>query len=216
MRHAPFAGGHASRELHCRLVNGDQTVLTVIADNVLPTIRRRLRRAFRSASQGSIEDATEDAFVQYALGPVEFDASRGVPLEYYLYQAAARNVIDLLRAEDNRRAREAAYASWLSLRASAALARERDQHLRVSLAATIRNFGAGEAERKAFSLWIEGKGGTEPLAIALGLNHLPIAAQRQEVKRFKDRVLKRLARSRPDVERFPRRAHVPSSQKHHS
>jgi hypothetical protein len=52
-----------------------------------------------------------------------------------------------------------------------------------------------EAERTALCLLVDdAERRTRPLAIALGVDHLAFPEQRREVKRFKDRVLKRLAR----------------------
>jgi hypothetical protein len=48
-------------------------------------------------------------------------------------------------------------------------------------------------EREAARLWID-EAGTDAIAAALGLAHLATDEQRREVKRFKDRLLKRLSR----------------------
>jgi hypothetical protein len=50
-------------------------------------------------------------------------------------------------------------------------------------------------ERIALEMWLEGERNTAPLAVALGLAHLSPSNQRREVKRFKDRLRKRLERA---------------------
>ena len=50
------------------------------------------------------------------------------------------------------------------------------------------------SERKAFIQWLDGERSTAALAVTLKLSHLSQSEQRREVKRFKDRILKRLSR----------------------
>jgi hypothetical protein len=55
---------------------------------------------------------------------------------------------------------------------------------------------ATDGERAALHLFlVQGERRTPPLAKALGLTDLPAYEQRCEVKRFKDRVLKRIERA---------------------
>jgi hypothetical protein len=52
----------------------------------------------------------------------------------------------------------------------------------------------GEPERRAVLVWLAGERSTENIAAALGLSELLPEARKREAKRFKDRILKRLAR----------------------
>ena len=51
-----------------------------------------------------------------------------------------------------------------------------------------------EAERLALSAWLNGTRSTPALAESLQISHLAASDQRREVKRFKDRILKRVSR----------------------
>ena len=55
---------------------------------------------------------------------------------------------------------------------------------------------ANKRERAAVQLWLDGERRTQMFAEALALSHLPCHEQRVEVKRFKDRFLKRFLRLR--------------------
>lgn len=55
-------------------------------------------------------------------------------------------------------------------------------------------------ELSAAKMWLRDVAATDAIAAKLQLGHLPIAMQRREVKRFKDRVVKRISRY---IERHP-------------
>jgi DNA-directed RNA polymerase specialized sigma24 family protein len=61
------------------------------------------------------------------------------------------------------------------------------------LEAASDGLSAGEA--RALELLRQGERKTEPYAAALGLTHLAVAEQRQQVKRVKDKLKKRLERA---------------------
>lgn len=159
---------------------------------LLPQLQNRLRRAFPRTSDDVRHDAAVDALVGYWIRPDQYDQQRGVPLEAYLYQAARRNVIDVHRSEARRRARECAYAQIVRTLASprwlvaASAFQERLTLCGASIASTT--------ERSALCLWASGEG-VLVIAAALGIDALPASHQRAEVKRFKDRMIKRLRRA---------------------
>ena len=59
---------------------------------------------------------------------------------------------------------------------------------------SILDIAIDPPEREALFRWLNGESGTTPLAQALGISALSESQQRREVKRFKDRILKRIAR----------------------
>ena len=178
--------------LHARLLSGDRTALDLLARELLGTLSQRLQRAFPRAPHDTVIDSVEDAILEYAAAPGRFDHLRGTPLAQFVYVAAWRNLANHLHAETRRRAREAAYASsHMPPRAS-------EPEPAPFLAERVRSYAlstaANEFEARAIEEWLAGRRTTSNLARALQLGNLPAAKQRREVKRFKDRILKRLTR----------------------
>ncbi|HEY7285066.1 MAG TPA: response regulator [Vicinamibacterales bacterium] len=182
-------------ELHDRLLLGETCVLEGIAKDLLNTIPRMLRRAFPRTSHDILADATEDAVLDYARRPARFDRTRGTSLKGYIYTAAWRNVRDRILSESRRQKYETSYAhtkDQLTQQLNRESTREesdlRQEELSKLLAKTC-----SRTEQLAIDLWLDGAASTA-LAAVLGLSELPEGEQRQEVKRFKDRILKRLSR----------------------
>lgn len=157
-------------------------------------LQRRLQRVFPRTAADLIADAVEDALLEYARRPDRFDPSRDVPLERYLFTAASRNLINALDSERRRREREARCGEvMLAAKLEATLdeleaVRELETKLESSVVASSKH------ERAAVHLWLAGERRTQALAEALALSHLTFHNQRVEVKRFKDRILKRCLR----------------------
>ena len=124
----------------------------------------------------------------YLARPGMFDASRGMALSSFLYQASWRNIADLVDAEERRHRVEGSASRGAVL--AVVTQRERIIDMKQRLSSV-----AGDArERQALFLWLTGTAGTDAIAVTLGLGTLPEPEKRREVKRFKDRMLKRLAR----------------------
>jgi RNA polymerase sigma-70 factor, ECF subfamily len=179
-------------DLHDRIILGDRQALEELAEHLLPTLRYMVRRAFSRGSWDLITDAVEDAIVDYGLHPTSFDPSRGVSLDRYLYQASWRNMANLLNRETRRRTREQRYSEFAAVQQAPETFTADSAH--GDATRRILEVAVGRAERKALHCWLKGERRTLVLAAALGLGGLSILQQRREVKRFKDRVLKRLGR----------------------
>jgi RNA polymerase sigma-70 factor (ECF subfamily) len=108
-----------------------------------------------------------------------------------------RNLLDRLDAERRRRERESEYASHALLEKWSSeiddIDVKHDLHVFEEEFRRSR-WTANEAEERAFRLWLEGERQTQAFADALGLGDLPPEEQQREVKRFKDRLIKRLRR----------------------
>jgi len=190
----PGRSGVSLTHLHERLVDGDLMALEAIAEDVLPRLRRELRHAFGRTADDVLQDAAEDAVMDYARCPRRFDASSDQSLNRCLYRAAWRNVADSLDADVKRRRREARYSAETAPQDRAPGMGQRSGISEVDLKRRILELAINDAEREALGRWLDGERCTEPLAQALGVDFLPILEQRRTVKRFKDRTLKRIAR----------------------
>jgi hypothetical protein len=168
------------------VVRGDTTAVDDLLTLLLPRLLRRLRRVPPGIDPHVLAEAAEDAALDYIAHPGVFDPARGTPLDGFLFQAAWRNVQNVMRADASRRERETHYARGLELtRSSRAGAQQR---LRLGISLMLAG-AANESERQAVRLLLRGERRTLLYAVALGLCHLPVAEQARQVKRFKDRIL---------------------------
>ena len=141
-------------------------------------------------------DAVEDALVDYALSPERFNSSYGLSVERYLFNAAWRNVVDASKSGTRRRAREERFTQTACLHVDGAgpgIDEMEDKRLERILSSAVATLS--DAERHAVRCWLRGAD-TVSIANALGVGDLPVAERRHEVKRLKDRVIKRCKRTR--------------------
>ena len=183
--------------LHWNVCRGDAVAAESVASLVLPRLRRRLRLAFRRVPADVLVDGAVDAIVEYLQRPARFDSSRGVPLDRFLYHAASRNVLDAIRSASSRRARELRYEQEMVAAARDAVsasesARDATQICERHVARLFEC--TPEWEQRALRCWVAGDRQTDALAVALGFGTLPSVDRQREVKRFKDRILRRLRR----------------------
>jgi hypothetical protein len=179
-------------DLAARIGRGDAAALGELAQHLLPVLMRRLRRAYGRVPSDLLSDACEDAILEYGASPRRFDPARGVPLDRFLQMAAARNLADLLKADARRRRRETTYVErqQSAPRVRTLLGVEGETDARRRILSVVH----GGLERTALAQWLAGEQRAASLAAALGISHLSPVEQRREVKRFKDRVRKRVLR----------------------
>lgn len=178
--------------LQDRLMAGDPEAAEQFTAEFLPYLTRRLRRRFPRAPGDLRVDAVEDALLDHLRRPGRFDRSRGVPLEGCLFHASCRNLANSLDGERRRKARELRYASETPSTVAADVAPEPGADAMMTL--LMSTAAASSTEERAAKLWLSGERSTSALAEALQITELPITEQRTEVKRFKDRVVKRILR----------------------
>lgn len=162
----------------------------------LEALRRTLRHRFPLAADDLLNDAAEDSVLDYLQRPGQFDPARGTTLPGFLLPSAVRNLQNLLQADARRRARESSYVGEQIARSCGEILRDIEQrdlqeHLRRRALAVI----VDDRERHALLRWLDGDRSSASLAQALGLSDRRLSEQTREVKRFKDRVLKRLLRA---------------------
>jgi hypothetical protein len=103
---------------------------------------------------------------------------------------ARRNLTDRLRAESAFQDRQARYAGMQTV---VLPPDSQSRQSNIDVWAGVLAVTTDPRERRAAKLWLEGAG-NDAIAEALGVGHLPSDDRRREVKRFKDRLLKRLSR----------------------
>lgn len=178
-------------DLHQRLLLQDAAAEEAVVIALRPSLIRMTRRAFADTPREAIVDAVHDALIDYIRRPQRFDPDRGVPLHRYLEIAASRNMQDYRRRERRRQQREYRYArERLPIATAAATSTATHANLlRAALDAVCE-----PRELAAARAWVSGERRTSALASLLGASELQPPERAREVKRFKDRLLKRLGR----------------------
>jgi len=180
--------------LHARLSHGDTSAVDELARRFIDALPKHLRRRYRRAPIDLVTDACEDAILNYLARPHKYDPSFGVPLGTFLLLAADRNLRNLLEADRRRRSRETRYATQCNNYLTPANPfRIADPDVG-SVQLVLSAIEPGP-EREALIAWMRGERRTTAFALTLNLSHLPTSEQRREVKRFKDRMIKRLGRA---------------------
>jgi DNA-binding response OmpR family regulator len=179
------------QRLHARARLGDEDAREQVLTQALPDLTRRLQRRFRRAPRDLVVDAVEDALLDYVSDPSRFDMTRDMPLLAFLLQAARRNLINRLQSERRWHDRQNRYATDAAAR-TADCGPGEGAELWQTLPAN--DLTKDDGERQAFELWRRGERRTGAFATVLGLSDRPLPEQVQGVKRFKDRLIKRIRR----------------------
>jgi RNA polymerase sigma-70 factor (ECF subfamily) len=156
-------------------------------------------RRFPGTDEHLVSDGIIDAILDYCVHPEQFDGSKDVPLDRFLATAAWRNVDNLLTGERRRKRRERMVGSE-KREADVAL----DPVARNIRQEELRQLDEKQADmlaalddpkdKEILALRLKGIRATAPYACVLGITHLPLKQQREEVKRHKDRITRFLRR----------------------
>lgn len=174
--------------LHSLVLRTHEGALNEVASRLLRRLPAIIRRRFPKASDDVISIAVGDAIMDYAQHPGRFDPARGIPLERYVGAFARRNLINEIVADKRRLRREQIYAHSQNRVALPHSGPQVELVLR-----KVQRLTNGD-ERHAATLWLSGEHRTEILACALGVAELSPIDRQREVKRFKDRFVKRIIR----------------------
>src|SRR5262249_10509741 len=131
--------------------------------------------------------------------PQRFKPDKGVPLDRFLATAAWRNVDNLLIGEHRRKLRERKVGGK-KREANVALdpvarniRQEEDQQVKEKQAAMFAALD-NPTDKELLRLKLDGVRDTASFARVLGITHLLVARQQEEVKRHKDRIIRFLRR----------------------
>jgi hypothetical protein len=207
MRRVAAAGGEpAAEEIFERLLDGDPTAPVDLAELYLDRLTDWLIARNRRVEPESCATAAEDAILALIKRPRAYEPERQT-LEVYLRVSAKGDLKNLLQREGRHRSRRASLESVeLSPAAGKYLGREDDDPARIvvlreEVAARVAarppaaKLELTAEEERVLSLMRAGERRTGIYAAALGIEHLPIAEQRREVKRVKDRLNRRVERA---------------------
>jgi len=185
--------------LHDRLLGGDRLASEELSRFLLAPLQEEIARRFRRMDEQLVSDGLIDAVLDYCAHPTQFDVGRDVPLDRFLATAARRNVENLLTGERRRKQRERKVGSK-KREADVALdpvarniQQEELQQLDKKQAAMLAALD-DPTDKAIVRLKLEGVRDTGDFARVLNITHLPVAQQREEVKRQKDRVIRLLRR----------------------
>ncbi|AEI68014.1 RNA polymerase sigma factor [Corallococcus macrosporus] len=180
-------------KLHARVLQGESLASEDVFRVLMDPIVKVLKHEVGCQVDDDAYDSAVDAVLYYLRHPQRYDSQRA-RLSTYLTQIAKRRAADRHRSGKSRVQREEDYGEEFALRASA----PKDvMELSVEARLTVRkleqiNFRT--EERKLLGPVLQGEGATEELGKVLGLDSLSELEQRREVKRHRDRLMKRLAR----------------------
>jgi RNA polymerase sigma factor (sigma-70 family) len=210
MREADPACDVEHRELYRRLLEGDALAPADLAEAFLDQLAGELQRFNPQQDPHLCTEAAVDAILALIKNPRSYDPARGTSLAGYLRMSARGDLQNRLRKERRHSDRRADLeAVELSPTGGKYLQDGEADPIHIligreeleEMIARIPTVPAAvldeltEQERVVLSLIRQGQRKTEVYARALGIDGLPVAEQRQVVKRLKDRVQKRLQRA---------------------
>ena len=181
-----------------RLCGGDPVARSDFSVAVLDPLAGHLRRWRRDADEHACLTAAEDAVLALIRNPAIFDPAK-CALIGFLCMSAKGDLLNALKKEARHHVnRESAESVELAADGGNTSADERGDDLPSlddpDLAAEVANFTA--PERAAFELMRAGEKATAAFVVALDIGHLSADEQARGVKRAKDRIIKRLQRTR--------------------
>lgn len=188
-------------ELHQRLLAGDRMASEALVHSLLEPINAETRSEYPHTDPHLVREGVTDALLDYAERPAMFDPAKRVPLDRFLAHAAWCNVRDLLRSEKRRKVREEKSTllfgeELVALPDSAANSEESRVQEARDQTSQLMDLLDNPTDRQVFALQLAGERRTVEFAKVLGLQELPAAEQRKEVKRAKDRIRVQLKRQK--------------------
>jgi RNA polymerase sigma-70 factor (ECF subfamily) len=198
-----FPSAEECLSLHLRLCEPDPVAPADLCQACLGPLVHWLETQFPWADPHLRETAAHDALLAYVQAPQRYQPERG-PLPAYLRMAARRDLYNLMKREERHHRRRVAWSA-VELREEAGnipgreedpsrLLADREESERWEAVLRAVRQACTEGERRVLELMLAGGRGTAACALALGLTGLPVAEQEREVKRAKDRIMKRLER----------------------
>lgn len=187
--------------IHQRLLKKDPIAPSELVENYIKPLVLTLGRQFPNLDDPHfVHDAAVDALLNYAQHPERFNPEKGT-LSSYLLMSARGDLMNRLKSEGRRRQREVHIKDvelqpdlWnISLEERGNI----ELPLGLSMAdieSQVEEIITDPIDRKLLELMLDGERQTRCYAEVLGITHLRMDEQRRQVKRAKDRLIKRLQR----------------------
>ncbi len=185
--------------LHDRLLRGDRLASEELARLLLLPLVEEIARRLRTTDEQIITDGVIDAVLDYCGDPQKFNTDKGVPLDRFLATAAWRNVQNLLTGERRRKERERKVGNKkreADVAVDPVARNIRREELRQLDGREAAMFAALDdpKDKEILRLKLDGVRDTASFARVLKITHLPVAEQREEIRRHKDRIIRFLRR----------------------
>jgi DNA-directed RNA polymerase specialized sigma24 family protein len=202
---SPLPSSADGRSLHRRLCEGDKVARSLFSEAYLEPLAAWLGANNPAADPHLCQQAAEDAVLSVLKNPSGYDPARLDPFAF-LCMAAKGDLLNALERDKRQRRREKSWSSVeLAPNPGKYLGRDDDPSLPLRIAegtdqalssadAAVRMSLDG-AEREVFDLMVQGVRAHAEYAQVLGLTDRPVAEQRREVKRVKDKITKRRERA---------------------
>ncbi len=189
---------------HARILKGDVTAFAELCEVALPHLVSFLDSKFVYAGSDERETAAIDCLLNYNANAGQYRTG-GISLFAYLRMSARYDMLNVLDQNNRREWR------WISLDALDGRSNLQGQEdfteqlkldemlqeytsLSFSEILSIIQADLDAVEKKILWLMLEGERSTQSYAELLGIQHLDEQQQRDEVKRVKDRMMKKLRR----------------------
>lgn len=182
--------------LHRAILRGEPTASARVAEALLDPLVVRLRYDWPRTADDVLFEQAADSVMNYLRAPQRYDPSRSALLSYLVMDATG----DLHNAYDAAKRRQSVERTGL-----VELAREQREQADDAypsdadpadgrLLDHLRTVCDDDHDWHVLVLMLEEVRATDQFARVLGIEHLPAAEQRDEVKRRKDRLKKRIER----------------------
>lgn len=186
-------------EAHIRFVQGEYDAWKEISTQFLPWLSRRLLHRYPGLDEHFIAESAEDALLDYWKKPQRFDATRGVPLGYWLFLLARSHLSHLRRREQGHRAHEEAIGvdgdDFGKIVKIVSRKEKRAGYLLIEDEEMLLTAKFSQQEQVGLQLLSE-KRAQEEWVQLLGIEGLPAEQQQQRIRREKDRIRKKKLRIR--------------------
>lgn len=194
----------AGRALHNQLLSADPVAPADTAERYLPLVFSYLKLRNPSLDPHLLYDAATQAVLTYIQKPRIYDPSQK-SLSGFLQMAAQADLLNLLAKERRHTLKNVSLDNVALSRLAGNKTTEEDFLDRQEALAQIRDIRRNqnsdtaqiaqtELDQKLLALWYERERRTERWAAVLGIQNLPVAEQRKQVKQHKDRLSLRLKR----------------------
>ena len=183
----------AGRQLHEKLLAGDDRAPAQIAETYLPWLRRRMRSLHHEVQDAHLRDtACIDALRSYLKNPAQFRPDE-LSLAKFLLMSAKGDLLNALGQRKASHARDEEIAEKL-VELPPPTAEQPSKAM--LLEQKVRPVLVDPMDQRLFSLMVDGIRETRAYSVILGIHHRPEDEQKRIVKLRKDRIMKRLKDAR--------------------